>query len=334
MKILRNPEFKRLWLYLLPVSAAIIALGFAIDRRLGLFAAVACAAAAICLSLLTARWLTEMAKLTAYVSSALTGEAKLELAENREGELSILRSEIYKLAAALRQQLDGEKEVRARLADSLANVSHQLKTPLTTLTILSELLVRPGVDEAERLRQARELRGCVRRMDALTQALLKLAKLDAGTIVYRPETRTADALIDEALKPMEIPLELRNIRCTRSGDPENAVYADPFWTVEALGNLLKNAMEHTPEGGEIRITHAETPLFSRIAIENDGSGIDAEDLPRIFERFYKGKNAAPDSVGIGLSLARQLCAGQNGSVTAKNVPGGCRFMIEFRKRVL
>lgn len=245
-----------------------------------------------------------------------------------------MERKVYKLSSALRTQLDKEAEDKRRLADALADISHQIKTPLTAMSIKCQLLRTEGLPERERQRLLRDLDAQLRRVERLVGMLLKMSRLDAGTVEFREEALSVDALLDQALSPLLIPLELKDIQVTRQGNPQDQCHCDPAWTVEALGNIIKNCMEHAPVGGTITLFHEETPLLTLLTLENNGPPIPDKDLPHIFERFYRGENAAEGGAGIGLALARQVAARQNGALTAQNTPTGPRFTLIFHKRIV
>ena len=162
--------------------------------------------------------------------------------------------------------------------------------------------------------------------------MLKISKLDAGTIKFSNERINLFKLIKKSAEPIEIPLDLRNQSLVINSDKNESFYGDLNWTVEAVENILKNCMEHTEEGGTITVNLSETPIFSEIVISDNGKGIDKEDLPNLFKRFYKGKNSSSSSVGIGLALAKMIVVSQNGVIKAENNKDkGARFIIRFYK---
>ena len=171
-------------------------------------------------------------------------------------------------------------------------------------------------------------------MNWLIQTLLKLSKLDAGTIVLKREDVRVSDLIKEAVKPFLVQMDVKNIIC-RQDISEQIVSCDRNWTIEALQNIIKNCIEHMDDGGTLRITTDESHLFGRITIRDNGCGIPAEDLPHIFERFYKGKNAGKDSVGIGLALSKSILEGEHGEITAESTEGvGTSFSIRIYKTII
>ncbi len=278
------------------------------------------------------RRLEEMA---AMVRAVAQGDALAPLHSNFEGELSILRSEISKLAHTLTTQNQRLEHEKNSLMNSLSDISHQLKTPLTSIAVMADLLKNPDLPEEKRKQFARRLQTQTERMEWLVTSILKLSRLDAGVVEFKSERLPARRFIDKALEPLLIPMDLKNQRLTLSGEDSAMLSADARWTVEALLNVLKNCMEHTPEGGEIQIRYAETALFTEIAIQDSGEGIDKEDLPHIFKRFYRGKNASEDSVGIGLAMSYAIVNAQNGSLSVTSRSGeGSRFTFRFMKNVV
>ncbi len=248
--------------------------------------------------------------------------------DNAEGELAILRSEIRKMTLQLRDSAALLLQDKRELAQALADISHQLRTPLTSMNLSLSLLAE-AEDEAQRLRLTRELKRSLERIDWLVETLLKLSKLDAGVVRFEPESLTAAALTERAVRNLRIPMELRDQKLVLNMS-DAALTVDPAWTAEALGNILKNCVEHTPAGGTLTVTARQTPIYTELTVTDTGPGIDPEDLPRLFERFYRGKDANENSIGIGLALARQIIAAQNGTVQASNIPGGgARFTLRF-----
>ena len=250
-----------------------------------------------------------------------------------EGELSILANQIQKITLRLKESAEVVAADKKYLADSLADISHQLRTPLTAMNLTTTMLRNPDLTVDQRMELTGELRGLLARTDWLVETLLKLSKLDAGTVVLAKESVPVRELITRAAAPMAIPMDLRNQHLIMNCKEER-FDGDLIWTAEALGNILKNCMEHTPEGGNITVTGSETALFTQITVEDTGSGFDPKDIPHLFERFYKGSNASQSSYGIGLALARTIITAQNGSVQAMNGSAGAKFVIKFYKQVI
>ena len=247
-----------------------------------------------------------------------------------EGELSILESEISKMTVRLREQQSILKADKIYLADSLADISHQLRTPLTSMNLIVSMLARPQTTEAKKNEMLRETSELLRQVDWLLTALLKISKLDAGTVRFRTEEISLEELLRKACTPVQIPIELREQRLIVEAD--GSFSGDILWTCEAILNIVKNCMEHTPDGGEIRVTGADNPIYTEIVVKDTGTGISPEDLPHIFERFYKGSDSGDKGFGIGLALAKKIIVSQNGTIKAGNRPeSGAEFTIRFYK---
>ncbi len=257
----------------------------------------------------------------------------LPIDQYREGSLSILANQMEKITLRLTAAADRVQQEKRSLADSLADISHQLRTPMTSVQLALTLLRSPDLSTPRRMELTAELRGQLTRMDWLIETLLKLSKLDAGTIPLRPETVPAAEVVERAAAPLSIPMDVRSQRLYVSCQAET-ICCDPDWTAEALGNVLKNCMEHTPAGGSISVAVHETPLFTEITVEDTGEGFAPEDLPHLFERFYQGKNASAERYGIGLALARSLIAAQDGIIQAQNGTQGAKFIIKFYKQII
>ena len=267
------------------------------------------------------------------IDRVLHEQDRILIAESEEGELAILTAEIRKMTVRLGEQNDQLKADKRLLSDAIADLFHQIRTPLTAMNLLVSLLAEDDLPPDRRRRYLHELREQLSRIQWITETLLKLSKLDAETVRFRPEPTDAGALIGEAAEPLRIRMELKDISFAVEGTADLCV--DRAWTVEALSNILKNCLEHTPEGGRITAAIEDSPILCRITMRDTGTGFDPEDLGHVFERFYRGKNAAGDSIGIGLALSREVIASQGGTIVAKNAEnGGAMFVITFYKSVL
>lgn len=249
-----------------------------------------------------------------------------------EGELAILESEIQKMVIRLREQQSQLLADKVYLADSIADISHQIRTPLTSINLLISFLSEPDITEEKRQRTIRELYELLSRIDWLITTLLKISKLDAGTIQLKKEEMLMNDLIQQSVTPLLIPIELHGQELKI--DATGHFVGDVNWTSEAIGNIVKNCMEHTPDGGVLGISANDNTLYQEIIIEDTGCGISTEDLPHVFERFYKGKNSNDKSFGVGLALARGIINVQNGTIKAENKKeGGAKFTIRFYRDV-
>ncbi len=328
MRLMRNKEIRRMLYAMLLITLAAIAAAYAFSPAAAAVAGAACLLLGAVFLLFTGRRYRQLARLADYLKRVNNGEYALELPDNDEGELSILKSEIYKVTVSLREQNERLKQEKLRLADALSDISHQFKTPLTSMSVMTDLLSDGRLDETPRAQFTAQLRGQLERLTWLTEALLKLSRLDAETVLFKPRLVPLEELIGKACSPLLIPMELKEQ--TLTVEAQGDLYCDLNWTAEALSNIMKNCMEHTPAGGGIRMRAFTNALFSEIRVADDGPGIDKADLPYIFDRFYRGKSAAKDSVGIGLAMAKAIVNAQGGTLTAGSAHGGgAEFILRF-----
>ena len=275
----------------------------------------------------------KLRKLSDDLDKLLISGVPLPIREYHEGELSILANHIQKLTLRLTESAEAINKEKVYLADSLADISHQLRTPLTSMNLTTSMLREADLTDERRMELTGELGILLTRTEWLVETLLKISKLDAGTVKLTRQKISVRKLIGRAAAPLAIPMDLRNqtlmIRCD-----EVALNCDLVWTAEALGNILKNCMEHTPEGGIVTVTSSETALYTQIEVEDTGDGFAPKDIPHLFERFYKGSNASENSYGIGLALARTVIMTQNGAVQAMNGKKGAKFVLKFYKQVI
>ncbi len=330
MKLLKNKEVRGALLCQLLLSAAACAVCFFFDIRAGLTAAGLSLLLMLVFCISTYKRYQRISSLADDINQVLHGDSSIDFDNYSEGELSILHSEIYKMTVRLREQQQKLISDKEYLADSLADISHQIRTPLTSINLLVERLSASGLTDECRHQLTNELYGLLDRIDWLITTLLKISKLDAGTVSFNKETVSLETLINKSCLPLLIPIELHGQELILRA--EGDFYGDPAWTSEAVGNIVKNCMEHTPDGGKIEIEAAENALYSEIIIKDNGTGISPEDLPHIFERFYKGKDSDGKSFGIGLALSRMIIAGQKGTVKAENRKNaGAVFTLRFYK---
>ena len=330
MKLLKNKEVRGALLWQLSVSVIACPLCFLFDLRAGLTAVVLSLLLMLIFCISTYKRYQRISSLADDINHVLHGDSPIDFDNYSEGELSILHSEIYKMTVRLREQQQKLLSDKEYLADSLADISHQIRTPLTSINLLVERLSASGLSDECRHQLTNELYGLLDRIDWLITTLLKISKLDAGTVQFNKETVSMETLINKSCAPLLIPIELRGQELIIHA--EGNFYGDPAWTSEAVGNIVKNCMEHTPDGGKIEIEAAENALYSEIIIKDNGTGISPDDLPHIFERFYKGKDSDGKSFGIGLALSRMIIAGQKGTVKAENRKNtGAMFTLRFYK---
>ena len=266
------------------------------------------------------------------INRLLHEDIPISFEKYEEGELAILESEIQKMTVRLREQQQHLLDDKKYLADSIADISHQIRTPLTSINLILSFLSDEAISEETKKKHIRDIYELLSRIDWLITTLLKISKLDAGTIQLKTEELSMQELINQSVAPLLIPMELRGqeLKVQASG----CFAGDLEWTSEAIGNIVKNCMEHTTEGGIVSIAASENAIYCEIIIEDTGCGIAPEDLPHIFERFYKGKNSSNKSFGVGLALARGIINNQNGTIKAENRrEGGARFTIRFYREL-
>lgn len=272
--------------------------------------------------------------ITYEIDKILRGCGGINFKSFKEGELSILSDRVEKLVAILNQQKETLQKDKIYLSDSIADISHQLKTPLTAINLILTRMRKSDLSREERMSLVRELSKLTERTQWLISVLLKISKIDTGTLVMNKEEIEIKDLVKKAYEPVAVAMDLKDQRFI-SDCGECKINADFQWTCEAVANVIKNCMEHTPEGGYVKVTAKETNIYTEIAVEDSGKGIDNEDLPHIFERFYRGKDSDPNSVGIGLALARMIISGQEGTIKAQNKrEGGAKFIIRFYRMVV
>lgn len=269
--------------------------------------------------------------------SVVDGDYTIVFPHEREGEFGILGHNFNMMANRLKLSLEKLNEEKNFLQTMISDISHQLKTPLSSLITMNELLLSGKVAPADKKIFFQKCYSQLLRMEWLVANLLKMAKLEAGNIVFKSQRLLLSEVIEKALSPLLVNIEQKNqVIDIRGKLDEVSFIGDEDWTAEALTNIFKNCSEHTEEGGKIQIELSETPLFSRIAISDNGQGIDRRDLPHIFERFFKGRNSnKTESIGIGLALAKLIIESQNGDISVTSVLGkGTCFLVTFFKGVI
>ncbi|GIP03360.1 MULTISPECIES: HAMP domain-containing sensor histidine kinase [Paenibacillus] len=333
--MLRNREIKMLLFVMGSISLAAIVAALMISPA----AAVLVFFLSILLiggSLLFTKWrYREIEKLSVYLREISSGNDTLDVRDNTEGELSILKNDIYKVTRMLSEHRSLLQRDKLQLTDAISDISHQLKTPLTSMTVMADLLSAPDLPPAKRTEFTHHIRIQLERIDWLVSSLLKLSKMDAKTIPFKKDRIPMKNLIQKALEPVMIPMDIKGQTVSIAGDDDVSFVGDFNWTAEAVINILKNGVEHTPEGGAIAISFSENALYTEIVIADNGKGIPKEELPYIFKRFYKGKNASEGSIGIGLAMAQSIIASQNGVIdVTSDSEKGTQFRIKFYKQVI
>lgn len=329
--MLRNREFRKFALLFILMTAIDVLLGFIISLEAGILATVSSAAYGSAFFLFTKTRYKNIAKISNEIDLVLHNADYMCIADFDEGELSILHSEITKMALRIREQNKELKKEKKHLADSLADIAHQLRTPLTSANLILSLLAT-NPDETHRKAFLREIGELFEQMNWLITSLLKLSRLDAGIVIFQCEQIDLNSLIHTALRPLLISMELHNISLQIDVPKDITIQGDLGWLSEAFQNIIKNCIESTGENGEISISCQDNSIFTEISINDSGSGFEKEDLPYLFDRFYRGKSSNASGYGIGLALCKMIITQLGGSITAKNHHlGGAVFAIRFPK---
>ena len=255
----------------------------------------------------------------------------INIEDNTEDELSILKNEIYKTTVMLKGMAENSKDDKLRLKDSLSDISHQLKTPLTSINImLDNILDNPNMDEDTKEKFIQSIKREVTNISNLATEILKLSKFDANVVRFENKEVLVKDIIKKAISNVEMMAEIKNVEIKVVFHDNVKLVCDLNWQVEAIINILKNCIEHSSENSFINIEVIDNKIYKEIIIKDSGEGIDKKDLLHIFERFYKGKNSSKDSVGIGLALAKKIIEMNNGSISVNSVKGkGTIFTIRY-----
>ncbi len=327
----RNREIRKFAALFLLIAGGTAATAYKIHPAAGLLAAFSACLFGLLFFLFTRERYKRIARLSEEIDQVLHDGDQACIADCEEGELSILKSEVEKMTLRIREQNSALKKEKERLAQSLADIAHQLRTPLTSANIILSLLEN-NPQEEERTELLRETEQLFSRMDMLLTSLLKLSQLDAGIIIFKKENIDVKELVEAALHPLLIPFELHEITPKLSVPEGIFIEGDFDWLSQGLLNVLKNCMESAGDKGEIFIACQDTPLYTEITVRDSGKGFKPEELSRIFDRYYRGKDTRATGFGIGLALCRTIITRQGGIITAKNHPeGGAVFAIRFPK---
>ena len=355
-------------LFIVTITAAICLWGG--DYRVSCFASWGCIAALFIVNLFFRhRREKQLEEMIIYLMRLQDRMQLPELKKCDEGQIGILQSEIYKLVVLLQEQSNAATKEKNYLAGMLSDISHQIKTPIAAITIMTDLLMKPELTAEKRMEFAAKIDSQVEKITWLVRNLLTLSRLEADVLKLKREQVAVSELIRKACQPLEVLAEIKGVAvivdcCQKNGQmsggmlgacqkdgrqsdgiadacqkdgrqsdgtvDEIMMVCDGTWTAEAISNIIKNCIEHTPEGGEVRISMSQHNFATNITIKDNGCGIAKEDLPHVFERFYKGKYGAKDSVGIGLAMAKQIILRQNGVVSVESEEGkGAVFLVKM-----
>ena len=272
--------------------------------------------------------------ITNYIEEINKKNYELQIDSMSEDELSILKTEIYKTTIMLKEAAENSRRDKINLKRSLEDISHQLKTPLTSILIMLDNLLDDDEMPADvRNDFIRDIRREIINVNFLVQSLLKLSKFDADTIQLIRKDVPAKQIVEEAVQKVSTLSDLKNVSISIEEHNENIrIFCDLSWQVEAVTNILKNCIEHSGENSCIIIKINSNKIYNSIIITDNGEGIAPKDLPHIFERFYKGENSNPESVGIGLALAKTIIEQDNGFIRVESEKGKyTKFEIHYYK---
>jgi signal transduction histidine kinase len=256
-------------------------------------------------------------KLNDYTLNIAYKDYQIDIRDNDEGDVSILKNHLYDITRILKENNELLETDKLYLKNAIADISHQLKTPLTSLYIFNEILI----DEKEntnRIYFLDKMRKELERIEWLITSLLNMSKLDSKTIALKKEEINVASIVKSATDSLKPVIDEKQIKISVKGNDDISFMGDFYWMREALINIIKNGVEHTKKLGHIEISFDTNPLYTKIDIKDDGEGISPNDIPHIFERFYKAKGSGKNSVGIGLALAKSIINNQNGDISVKS----------------
>ena len=298
------------WLWLLPAAGFAVLAAFMGVRNL--------------------RLKKQIRELTEYITKVQDFDSLPDIGGIAEGDIGILQSEIYKVVTLLREDYSSERKQKKYISDMMADISHQFKTPLTAISLMTELLMNPEVTQEQRLDYASKIDAQTGRMTWLIKNLLTLSQLEAGVLEMKMEEFPLHEMIAEIMESLEVMAEFAQVEVSAQVPKEIRIRADRHWMRETLTNIIKNGIEHTTAGGSVKVSANQNNLGTGIQIADTGKGIGREHLPHIFERFYKAGNESPGSVGIGLAMAKQIIHNHGGRIEVESREGeGTVFLIRL-----
>ena len=273
----------------------------------------------------------KLREITGYLEEITRGNYILDLNDNTEDQLSMLKNDIYKITVLLREQAENSASDKMAVKDSISDISHQLKTPLTSIMIMIGILSEDeNIDEEQRKQFIDEIKTQVLRINLLIQSLLKLTKFDANTIKFKRKNIEACDLVQDSLDNLESIIDEYGVNVSFNRESGHKIYCDPLWQREAIMNIIKNGCESSHPGGFIHIEISSNPIYTQIKIADNGKGISEKDQKHIFERFYKGENSSDEGCGIGMSLAKTIIEKDDGTISLKSQEGqGTEFIIKY-----
>ena len=271
------------------------------------------------------------AELTDYLSRLNSGKYDMDISSNGEDGFSRLKNEIYRTIVRLREQSERSRQDKINLKNSISDISHQIKTPLTSISVMLDRISNDrDMPENIKRRLLTDVKHSSNYIISLVQSLLTLSRLDADSITMKQEDVSVKELLKICSERTEILAELGDVSVIVQDCGNISLNCDKKWMSEAIINILKNCIEHSKSGGMVTVSAFQNKLFTTIIIKDNGSGIPKNELPHIFERFYKGSGSDENSIGIGLSLAKAIIEKNNGYISVKSkVSEGSCFMIKI-----
>ena len=323
MSFFRNDEIKKQIIIYIILNTIVFLVALFSNSICSIYVVLVCFTIEFISLYFTKKRYNDISELTYKIDKILHNNDYTNFNVNKEGELAVLNSEIYKMTVRLREQAERLIKEKNYLKDYMADISHQVRTPMTSIKIMLTRLSKQELTNEEQFEFIKEINKLLSRIEWLITALLEVVEL-------KKENISIVKVINKALEPLKIQAELKNVAIDLNIEESSNYKGDYYWQIEAISNILKNCIEHSENGGTIEIISKENPIYIEIVIKDNGNGICEEDLPHLFERFYKGRNRSNESIGIGLYLTKMIITKQNGVITAKNRESkGAEFNIKF-----
>lgn len=330
MSLFRNEEIKKQIIIYVIFNTIVFLGALFINIICSIYIILVCLVVEFISLFFTKKRYNDISELTYKIDKILHNNDYTNFDVNKEGELAVLNSEIYKMTVRLREQTERLENEKNYLKDYLADISHQIRTPMTSINIMISRLSKQDLTFEDRFKIIKEISKLLTRIEWLITALLKVAQLESDTVKLKKEKTNVEEVVNKALEPLKIQAEIKNIKMKLKIEKNTNYKGDYYWSVEAISNIIKNCIEHSENGGIIEIISEINPIYTEIIITDEGKGICKEDLPHLFERFYRGNNSGSEGIGIGLYLTKMIVSKQNGVITAKNRENkGAEFNIKF-----
>lgn len=275
------------------------------------------------------RKIKEIDNITNYLKKINSGVYDLEIIDNKEDDLSILKNEIYKTVVSLRTSLEKISSDKIVIKDNLANIAHQLKTPLTSILLMIDMIIHEDLSKECQYEFLKDIEREIENINFLIIEMLKLSKFDTDVVLFKRDNTSIKDIVDNAIKNVDILREVKNINIIENG-VDSFLYVDKSWQVEALTNIVKNAIEHSSDNKSININYFDRGICSVIEVIDEGEGIKPKDLKHIFDRFYKCSENE-NNFGIGLSLAKEIIKKDRGIINVSSSKNGTKFVIKYFK---